>query len=79
MLYVEVVRAAAASRGAFVNRTLSVFVVAVYVAEFVVTDVAADSVFFILTVIALVDLVAGFSIRRARREVVPDQDDEEPQ
>jgi hypothetical protein len=79
MLYVEVVRAAAASRGAFVNRTLSVVVLVVYVAEFVAADVAADSVFFILTAIALVDVVAGFSIRKARREAVPDQDDDEPQ
>lgn len=78
MLNVEMVRAAAASRGAFVNRALSVVVLTAYVAEFALTDIAADSVFFILTAIALCDVVAGFSIRTARREVLPAQDDEEP-
>lgn len=79
MLYFEVVRAATPSRGAFVNRTLSVIVLVLYVAEFVAADVAADSVFFILTAIALFDVVAGFRIRTAGREAAPDQDDEEPQ
>jgi hypothetical protein len=79
MLCFEMVRAAAASRGAFVNRTLSIVVLAAYVAEFALTDVAADSVFFVLTAIALCDVVAGFSIRTARREVAQNQHDEEPQ
>jgi hypothetical protein len=78
MLCVEVVRTAAASRGAVVKRVLSVLVLVVYAAEFVASDVAAHSVFFVLTAIAVVDVVAGFSIRTARREVAPDADDEAP-
>jgi hypothetical protein len=36
-------------------------------------------VFFVLTAIALFDVVAGFSIRTARRDVAQNQHDEEPQ
>lgn len=78
MLYVEVVRAAAVSRGAVLNRILSTLVLIVYAVEFLAADVAAHSVFFILTAIALTDVVAGYTIRRARREVAPDRVADEP-
>jgi uncharacterized membrane protein (DUF485 family) len=78
MLYVEVVRAAAPSPGAALNRILSTVVLIVYVAEFLAADVAAHSVFFILMAIAIADVVAGCAIRRARREVAPDRDADEP-
>ena len=43
----------------------------VYVVEFIVVPVAGDSLFFILTAIALFDVVAGFtiSIRTAQRDI----------
>jgi hypothetical protein len=78
MLYVDVLRAAVPSRGAVLNRLLSTLVLIVYVAEFLAAGVAAHSVFFILTALALADVVAGYAIRRARREVVPDRDADEP-
>jgi hypothetical protein len=79
MLFVGVVRAAEAPRVAVLHRILSILVLIVYVAEFLAADVAAHSVFFILTVIALADVVAGFSIRTAQRKTVPDRDaDESP-
>lgn len=77
MLYFEVVRLTGASRGAVVNRTLSILVMAAYLAEFLAAEAAAHSVFFFLTMIAMFDVVAGFSIRAARRdrwaEDVPDE------
>lgn len=75
LLYVEVVRATDASRGTVLNRTMSIVVLFVYVAEFLAADVAAHSVFFLLTAIALFDVVAGFSIRAARRDTAPERND----
>jgi uncharacterized membrane protein (DUF485 family) len=69
MLYFEIARTARGAGGAVVNRALSVVVLVAYVAEFVATDVAANSVFFILTAIALVDVFAGFSIQKGRRNI----------
>lgn len=68
MLYVEVARLMDAQRGAVVNRTLSILVMAAYLAEFLAAEAAAHSVFFFLTMIAMFDVVAGFSIRAARRD-----------
>ena len=46
-------------------------VLVIYIVEFIIVGVAANSVFFILTVIALFDVVAGFtiSIRTATRDI----------
>jgi hypothetical protein len=68
MLYVEVKRAARPSRGAFVNRTLSIVVFIAYVVEFVAAEAAAHSVFFFLTAMSLFDVAAGAAIRKARHE-----------
>jgi hypothetical protein len=68
MFYVDVTRLAHAPRGAIVHRTLAVLVLIVYVAEFLAADAAAHSVFFLLTTIAIFDVVAGFSIRRGRHD-----------
>lgn len=80
MLYFEVMKSAGSSRKAVLNHTLSTIVLIVYVVEFVVADVAADSVFFILTAIALFDVVAGFSIsiRTARRDIALGQNIGQP-
>jgi len=71
MLFFEVMKAARASSHNIANHVLSTIVLIVYVVEFVVAPVAANSVFLILTAIALFDVVAGFSItiRTATRDV----------
>jgi hypothetical protein len=70
-LFLEMLRATVASRGALTNHLASVVVLIFYAVEFVVFREAATSVFFLLTVIALVDVLAGYavSLRVASRDV----------
>jgi uncharacterized membrane protein len=71
MLFVEVSKAARASQNTISNHVLSTIVLIVYVVEFIVAGVAAQSVFLILTAIALFDVIAGFSItiKTATRDI----------
>jgi hypothetical protein len=71
MLFFEVMKAARSTTNTISNHVLSTIVLIVYVVEFIVANVAAHSVFFILTVIALFDVIAGFSItiRTATRDI----------
>jgi hypothetical protein len=72
MLFFETLRSAAPARGATItNHIVSTIVLVVYIVEFLVVAVAANSLFFVLTAIALFDVVAGFtiSIRTAQRDV----------
>jgi hypothetical protein len=71
ILFFEVMKAARSSTNTISNHVLSTIVLIVYVVEFIVAGVAADSVFFILTVIALFDVIAGFSItiKTATRDI----------
>jgi hypothetical protein len=70
MLFVEIMRSASIQSNVVYNHMASVIVMIVYVVEFVAYDRAANSVFFILTIIAAIDVIAGVavSIRMARRD-----------
>ena len=70
MLFVEILRAASIHAQVISNHMASVIVLLIYVIEFVAVPGAAHSVFFILTVIAAIDVIAGVavSIRMARRD-----------
>ena len=54
-----------------IDHLLSTFVFIAYLVEFLLVQAAAHSVFFLLMMIALVDVLAGFtvSIRSATRDV----------
>lgn len=72
LLFLETLRSARPARGATVtNHIVSTVVLIVYVVQFIVAPSAATSLFFILTMIALFDVVAGFtiSIRTAQRDI----------
>ena len=71
LLFFELLRAARPAPQTVTNHLASTFVFIVYLVEFIVAGVAAHSVFFILTVIALFDVAAGFtiSIRTATRDI----------
>jgi hypothetical protein len=71
MLFVEVLKSARASSRTIINHMISTLVLIAYVVEFIVVRSAAHSVFFILLVIALFDVLAGFSItiKTATRDV----------
>lgn len=70
-LFVEILKATRIGRAALLDHMLSVLVLVIYLVEFLVLPEAATSLFFILMVIALIDVVAGFtiSITGARRDV----------
>lgn len=71
MLFFEILKATKIGRAALIDHILSVLVFVAYLVEFLVLPQAATSLFFILMVVSLVDVIAGFSISitGARRDV----------
>ncbi len=70
-LFIEILKATRIGKAAVVDHMLSVLVFVVFLVEFLIVPEAATSVFFILMIIALIDVIAGFtiSITGARRDV----------
>ena len=71
LLFFEIIKATRIGASSIIDHLLSTFVLIAYLVEFLVVGFAAHAVFFILMIIALVDVVAGFSIsiRSATRDV----------
>lgn len=71
VLFFEILRAARYSHATIYNHIASTIVFIIYLVEFIIVGAAGYSVFFILTVLALFDVVAGFSIsiRTATRDI----------
>ncbi len=69
-LFVEIVKATRTASPTIVDHALSLAVFVAHLIEFLTVVGAASSVFFILTAIALIDVVGGFTItiRGARRD-----------
>ena len=70
LLFFEILKATRTGRGSIVDHALSTLVFIVCLIEFLVVQEAATSVFFLMTVITLIDVVAGYSvtIASARRD-----------
>ena len=70
-LFFEVLKSTNSTSRAITNHVLSTIVLIVYIVEFIVVGFAAHSVFFILLVISLFDVIDGFSItiKAASRDV----------
>jgi hypothetical protein len=71
LLFVEVIKSTRTSNASVVDHLLSTFVFVAFLVEFLLVQGAAHSVFFTLMVIALFDVLAGFSVslRSASRDV----------
>jgi hypothetical protein len=72
MLFLETLRSAqVASAVGIANHIISTILLIVYIVEFIVVRQAGSSLFFILTAIALFDVVAGFTIaiKTAQRDI----------
>ncbi|PLX38602.1 MAG: hypothetical protein C0606_10480 [Hyphomicrobiales bacterium] len=71
LLFFEILKATRTGSASIIDHMLSTVVFIIYLIEFLLVGEAARSVFFILMIIALVDVVAGFSvtIRSARRDM----------
>ena len=70
VLFVELFKATRTSHSSIVDHVLSMMVFVAFLIEFIVVKSAGNSVFFILLMLSLVDVVAGFtvSIAAARRD-----------
>ncbi len=70
LLFIEIVKATRTGGNSLVDHALSTIVFIICVIEFLVIPEAATSLFFTITLIALIDVIAGFSvtIRAARRD-----------
>ena len=71
MLFFEVLKSGRTATSTITNHILSTIVLVIYIVEFIIVDFAATTVFFVLTLMALFDVVAGFTItiRAASRDV----------
>jgi len=76
LLFIEVFKSTRTNEAAIVDHILSTLVFVIYVVEFIVLKGAGTSVFFLLTLMSLFDVVAGFSItiKTARRDFTMDRD-----
>ncbi len=70
-LFGEVLKSTNTSSRAIVNHILSTLVFIAYLIEFIIVGFAAQSVFFVLMILALFDVLAGLtiSIKAARRDL----------
>lgn len=70
-LYVEILKAARSTPSSILDHTLSTLVFVLFLIEFLIAPQAGNSIFFTLTLMALIDVVAGFSVTivAARRDI----------
>lgn len=71
LLFIEVIKSTRTSNASVLDHMLSLGVFVLFLVEFLLVEGAANSLFFVLTIIALVDVLAGFtiSLRAASRDV----------
>ncbi|MER8481864.1 hypothetical protein [Mesorhizobium sp. M1322] len=71
LFFVEIVKSTRTRNASIMDHLLSTFVFVAFLVEFLLVKGAAHSVFFTLMVIALVDVLAGFSVsmRAATRDI----------
>lgn len=71
LLFVEILKATRIGGNSLVDHALSTIVFIICLIEFLVVPQAATSLFFFITLVTLIDVIAGFSvtIRAARRDL----------
>ncbi|MGB3387230.1 MAG: hypothetical protein WBA88_04540 [Pseudaminobacter sp.] len=71
LLFVEMMKSTRTSNASIVDHLLSTFVFVAFLVEFLLVKGAAHPVFFTLMVVALIDVLGGFSVslRSAGRDV----------
>jgi len=71
LLFFEILKATRVGTNSIVDHLLSTFILVAFLVEFLLVQGAATAVFFILMMMTLVDVLAGFSvsIRSATRDV----------
>lgn len=71
VLFIEILKATSNSSASLLNHMLSMLVFVAFLVEFLLVDSAATQIFFILTVVAFIEVVGGFavSVRTAGRDI----------
>ncbi len=71
VLFIEIVKATYTGTASMLNHGLSMLVFIAFLVEFLMVQQAATSVFFLLMMACLIDVIAGFTIgiRVARRDI----------
>lgn len=71
-LYLEILQATLTSMMSVVNHTLSTLIFIIFIVEFIIIDTSTNSTFFLLSLMSLIDVLAGFTITIAasRRDIV---------
>ena len=71
LFFIEIVKSTRTSNASVIDHLLSTFVFVAFLVEFLLVEGAAHPVFFVLMVIALIDVLAGFSVslRAAGRDI----------
>ncbi|MBX3531149.1 MAG: hypothetical protein KF849_11115 [Rhizobiaceae bacterium] len=71
LLFIEVLKSTRTSNVSVVDHMLSLAVLVLFIVEFLLVQGAASSLFFVLGFIALIDVLAGFSVslRAAGRDI----------
>ncbi len=71
VLFAEILKATRTSNASVLDHLLSTLVFVAFLVEFLLVERASSSLFFILMIVALVDVLAGFaiSLRAASRDV----------
>lgn len=62
LLFVEIVKATRTDAMSIINHGLSMLVAVICIIQFVVTSGFSNSVFFMLTLMTILDVVAGFTV-----------------
>ena len=70
-LFIEIIKSTRTSNASVVDHLLSTIVLVLFLVEFLIVPQAATAVFFLMMIMAAIDLMAGFSvsIRSASRDV----------
>ena len=78
LLWIELINSTRAGRRSIMDHVLSMALFIVMLVEFLLVDRAATSTFFLLTAIALVDVLAGFVVgmRSATRQIEVERADQ---
>lgn len=71
VLFIEIVKATYTGTASMIDHGLSMVVFIAFLVEFLMVSQAASSVFFLLMMAALIDVIAGFTIgiRVAKRDI----------
>ena len=70
LLFIELIKATRTDASSLWDHALSTIIFIVFLIEFLLIPQAANTVFFLITLISLIDVIAGYSItiRAARRD-----------